>query len=415
MSGIRRRYRRAGAAVALSVTLGLGGVACTDETPPGSPASSPAESSTATPGASPAASSASASPTTAAVHSADLRGQSRLGTVRSRLPARIGYPPDSSKPLLDDLPGQAVVQTVTWVPYTDAAAWTDRTTYFYGTDGRWRSFEMGELDLPASRATSPDTGWQGTLSPDGKRWVFPTAKSQTPNGPVGVMDLSTGKVDYYWPDRGKRIDLNPVWLTPRLLAFDWHGKGNRVRAVVDVESGRVQRSNPAFGAASVNLAGAPDGTAVRIRPGQNPKAGDAVLVRYDSALQPQDETELPFAVRRDEWEPIAVGEDSIAIATNRAGIAGDRKQPGIIVVDAETLQPRAVLQGQGLKQRWQQMAWIDENTLLLPSGVHDGQRGNQPVLAWQVDQGTVGRLSRLRVPDDPDAALVGQIVARAVR
>lgn len=126
----------------------------------------------------------------------------------SAAPRHASFPPDSSTPLLGDLPGRAVMvmhESDAVVDfYREYRTFADIDHYFYGVDGRWRSLNMAELGIPEDDFYGADTA-VSRLSPNGRYWTFRTRTR------VAVLDLTTGALDFESP-QGPPWDGRPLWL-----------------------------------------------------------------------------------------------------------------------------------------------------------------------------------------------------------
>jgi hypothetical protein len=354
------------------------------------------------------------------VQTFDFSVEARHPVLESNLPKRVEFPPSGGvTSLLTDPPGRAVVQVRLWEPYDRVTGWHDQVTYFYGTDGRWRSLLMSDLGLDATKWAGPDTGWAGSLSPDGRYWVFPTAirppGALAPRwGPVAVMDLSTAKYDFYYPDAGRRTSVNPQWTSATTLAFDWKQRGRDRRAVVDVATGRTRHVNVPLSPRTHNLTYQRDGSALTVtRP---PKMGSrsARLVTYSPEMRKVAESTIPFPLPGNGWEPVAPGAKRIAFSTpNIRTDSTAAGSPGIIVTNRD-LEPQAVLTERNGRDPWNELAWLNDEYLMFHSGSSSGRVDR--VFAWHPGSQQLYRLTEI-VPTraTKDDLVVADIVAGAVR
>jgi hypothetical protein len=147
--------------------------------------------------------------------------------------------------LHSDPPGRAVLA---YHPreWFEGGGWASERVLLLGVDGRWRSLELDDLDVPESAWPGPDTYGAGELSPDGRLWA-----GRTNDGALFV-DLGTGrsrqvaipgsKYSSYaaWRADGSRLDVVQYL----------HGEAGRTTWSMDPrtdEARRSARSLPPFG------------------------------------------------------------------------------------------------------------------------------------------------------------------------
>lgn len=256
--------------------------------------------------------------------------------------------------------------------HDDPHGWVGEELLFLGVDGEWSSLRMADLGLPDSAWPGVDTYGPGKLSPNGLWWATHT------NDGVVLMDLRTGEWDLL--DVG--FAVSPVVWTPdssRVLATKW---GNAPTAVIEVSSGRVS-----FAEHNLALAMEPPRTPALMRRHK----GEAVLVRYDLTGKVISRRPVP-----DEWvegyarlRPI-LGEGRFAIPRTQS-------PPGLtdmLVVDTDSLEPRALLRMRDGHERWlDTYGWDPRGRLLI--GVDSG------VMAWDPGTGEQFEVIRSRGPMIP--------------
>jgi hypothetical protein len=86
--------------------------------------------------------------------------------------------------------------------------------YFLGVDGRWRTLQMGDLSLPPPSFGCTDYTFNaGSLSPDGRWWLFGNGSVQGPRGWLGLLNLTTGEVyQHRWVTPRKYYPPRVAWL-----------------------------------------------------------------------------------------------------------------------------------------------------------------------------------------------------------
>jgi hypothetical protein len=353
------------------------------------------------------------------VQTFDFSVEARHPMLDSNLPERIEFPPSGRvTSLLADPPGRAVVQLFRYRSFEDVTGWHDQVTYFYGADGRWRSLVMSELGLDATRWAGPDSGWSGSLSPDGRYWAFPTSV-QPPGaladrwGPVAVMDLRTAEYEFHYPDAGRRTATNPLWTSARTLAFDWKQRGRDRRAVVDVVTGETRKVNVSFSAGVHNLIYQRDGSALTVK--RPPKLGSrsGILVTYSPELRKVAETTIPFPLPGNDWEPVALGANRIAFSTPKVQTDGPATgSPGLIVTNRD-LEPQAILSERNGREPWSGLAWLNDDYLMFHAWTSN--RRVERVFAWHPDSQQVYQLTGFAPTREVTDLVIGDIVASAVR
>lgn len=97
---------------------------------------------------------------------------SGLRWAHTNVPRTVPEPDQALPSLLDDPPGRALVVSYVPRPSIDFG-FSDEAVEFYGTDGRWRRLDLGDLDLPEDGWRSGDTYGAGALSPNGRWWAGP--------------------------------------------------------------------------------------------------------------------------------------------------------------------------------------------------------------------------------------------------
>lgn len=213
-----------------------------------------------------------------------------LPHLPSRMPRSASFPPARSTPLLDDLPGRAVVvmsesdSTVDrYYAYRD---FEDVEVYFLGVDRRWRSLNLGDLGIDPGDFTS-DVVLR--LSPDGRYCLFRTFTR------AAVLDLTTGRLRLIKPER-PQIE-RPEWLPNGTFVLgSWTATDPRARwALVDPRSGRQRVwDGPRLDLLSFKT----DGTPVRIDRGPRKTRR---LVELGEDGEPARSTAIPFGFRGRVW------------------------------------------------------------------------------------------------------------------
>jgi hypothetical protein len=107
--------------------------------------------------------------------------------AQTNLPTSVPSAGEDLPPLLDDLPGRALM---TWYPAPasgcDVQGWERDTIDFYGVDGQWRRLSMTDLGLPDSSWPGCFSNGPGSLSPDGRWWAIGA------KGLFVLLNLETG-------------------------------------------------------------------------------------------------------------------------------------------------------------------------------------------------------------------------------
>lgn len=138
------------------------------------------------------------------------------GGLPAQMPAaahRVSWPS-----LLSDLPGRAMA-TYYAPPKCDPAtfdgsSWDPQEVYFLGADGQWRTLRMGELSMPPPSFGCTDYTFNaGSLSPDGRWWMFQNGSRQGSKGWIGLLNLTTGELyQHSWYTPRKFYPPSVAWL-----------------------------------------------------------------------------------------------------------------------------------------------------------------------------------------------------------
>lgn len=281
------------------------------------------------------------------VQEVNLGTASQLPLLRTKLPSHFEFPPAGEvTSLLTDPPGRVAVKMIRYLPYDRVTGFADQLIYFFGVDGRWRSLRMSELGLKDSRWAGPDTPWAGSVSPDGRYWMFPTAVrrpgARAPDaGPVAVMDLRSTQYRFYYPG-GARRTANPDWTASHLLAFDWKKLGQNQRVLVDVKTGQRLRCEPDFAPRRRHMVYDERGNPFALEEPARASAGELRWASYTRRMAKVSSVPVPFASPRNAFDPVAISPDRIGFLMN--GVRAEEGQPmtSRIAISDRSLELRAI-------------------------------------------------------------------------
>jgi hypothetical protein len=257
---------------------------------------------------------------------------------------------------------------------------------------------MSDLGLGPDTYVGVDTTWGGRLSPSGRFWAFPTARhlsdGGTAKGPVGVMDLRTARVSYYYPDGGRRVAWVPQWSPDDRLVFWWSANGEHLQATVDVQRRQVRRLEVPFAYAPRRVVqfDTATGAPVSLRRGPSPD-----LLTYRPDLRVSEERPLDFELGSNPFEPYTVGEGGLAVA-DRSG------RRSSLIITKPDLAIDTIVRAPTGNDPWFELDWLNRDCLVV---FNPGTpRLPQRYLVWNRSTGRFKQLAQLPVLDPQRLAQV---------
>lgn len=297
-----------------------------------------------------------------------------------------------------------MVRLVNWIPYDRVDGFPDQVLAVLGVDGRWRLHAMTEFGFDESLTYGADTGWAGSLSPDGRWWMFPLSAGARPESSRSyhLLDLRTANLREIHSATDERVD-GPVWTSNSKLAFDWREGGEQGRRLVDPASGDEVETRGFVGRRR-NLIYAPDGRVHQLT------RRNRELVTYDETLEEIGRSEISFDIPGDRWRPAAAGRRGFAFL--REGVGSNRSD--VLVIDSE-LTPTASLQVSAQELPWHDVAWIDAETVVLSPVLVGGEAPEKlPVTVWRPATGEVATIATAIAAADPTEQLTVQVCPGAL-
>ncbi len=306
-------------------------------------------------------------------------GLGELPRLRTRLPRSVPERADFPS-LLTDPPGRALVvyHPPEVIGSFTAQGWASETLLFFGSDGRWRSLRMDELDLPPEARPGSDTYGAGELSPDGRWWASGSRAG------VVLLDLSRG--NHRLVDTGTDWVAEIRWLSDSrafVVSNGYVGSRGRTQrvSVPDLEISELP-----YRLWQVGIA--PDDRAYSLR---RTRIGEAELVEHrGGALVPRGRLELP-GLGRDLQRLWGVAPIDGRFAVHHQPRPRDFRRVEVVVVDATSLEVEARLAFDNRAGIVKFYNWFDPETMLIETP--DG------IVAWRPDSARL-----LRVLDIPAAA-----------